>query len=376
MVHRFLRIAVLCLVLLSSTTLVGCLDDSATDDAAAAPETTADVTTTRTVSENGSARPDGEAVVATFRERMSSLDSYVATRRTNVTVGENVTTSEVRVWVRVEDRQLRQEVVAPEERAGTVILLNESAMTVYDPDAEQVTTYPQSGDSVTMMGYPVQSLLERTTVEFVGVEALDGEDHYKVRFVPNESMGGNVSIVAWLDTESYFPQRMVSTSTVGDRPYTSATTFEDVRLDVEIADGRFTLDVPAGVEWSEHETPEVTTFERVELLRTNTSLHVPAPDVPTGFALGRAQLAAGSVERATLQYTNGSASLYVLVRNGTPGRTPSEAETVTLDARTVQYVGTDNGGYVQWQCGDQSYVVSGSLPRGTLLEIAASMSCS
>jgi outer membrane lipoprotein-sorting protein len=376
MVHRFLRIAVLCLVLLSSTTLAGCLDDAGTADDAAAPETTAGVATTQAVSENGSAQPDGEAVVTAFRERMSSLDSYVATRRTNVTVGENVTTSEVRMWVRVDDRQLRQAVVAPAERAGTVILRNESAMTVYDPDAAAVTTFPQSADSVTMTGFPVQSLLERTTVEFVGVAELDGEDHYRVRFVPNESMAGNVSLVGWLDTETYFPSRVVSTSTVGDRAYTSATTFEDVRLDVEIDDDRFTLDVPADVEWSEHRTPEVTTFERVALLRTNTSLHVPAPDVPTGFALGRAQLSAGSVERATLQYTNGSASLTVLIRNGTPSGPPSEAEAVAVDGRTVHYVGSGEGGYVQWQCGDQAYVVSGSLPRGTLLEIAASMSCS
>lgn len=375
MVHRFLRVAVLCLVLLSSTTLAGCLDDAGTATDAAAPETTADVTTPHTVSANESARPDGAAVVAAFRERMSSLDSYVATRRTNVTVGENVTTSEVRLWVRPSDRQLRQEVVAPRERAGTVMLRNESATTVYEPDAEQVTTFPQSAGSVTMLGLPVQSLLERTTVEFVGVAALDGEDHYKVRFVPNESMAGNASLVAWLDTETYFPQRLVSTSTVGDRVYTSTTTFEDLRLDVAIDDDRFTLDVPADVEWSEHETPAVTTFERVELLRTNTSLHVPAPDVPTGFVLGRAALLAGSVERATLRYTNGSATLHVLVRNGTLSGTPSEAESVTLDGRTVQYVGTDTGGYVQWRCGDQSYVVSGSLPRGTLLEIAASMSC-
>lgn len=379
MVHRSLRVACICLVLLSSTTLAGCLDDTG-GEGVAAPETTADVESTHGETPTESAEqpddPDGEAVVAAFRERMSTLDSYVATRHTNVTAGDNVTTSEVRVWVRVDDRQLRQEVIAPEERAGTVMLLNESAMTVYQPDAEQVTTYPQSGDSVTMIGLPVQSLLERTTVEFVGTEELDGETRYKVRFVPNESMGGNVSLVGWLDTETYFPTRMVSTSQVGDRDYTSTTTFEDVELDVDIDDERFTLDVPDDVTWSTHETPEVTTFEGLEPLRTNTSLHVPAPDVPNEFALGEAQLSAGSMERATLSYTNGSASVYVVVRNGTTTSSPEDGEAVDLGGRTGSYVGTDHGGYVQWSCDGQTYVVSGSLPRETLLQIASSMSCS
>ncbi|MFD1645596.1 LolA family protein [Haloarchaeobius litoreus] len=376
MVHRFLRVACICLVLLSSTTLAGCLDDAGTDNDAAAPATTVDGTPTHTKSASRADDPDGEAVVAAFRERLSSLESYVATRRTNVTVGENVTTSEVRVWVRVDDRQLRQVVVAPKERAGTVMLRNESGMTIYEPDAERVTTYPQSTDSVPMIGMPVRSLLERSTVEYVGTEQLDGEVHYKVRFVPNESMAGNVSLVGWLDTETYFPVRLASTSSVGERSYSSTTTFEDVELDVEIDDDRFSLDVPGDVEWTTHETPAVTTFERVELLRTNTSLQVPAPDVPTGLALGQAQLAVGSNERATLVYTNGSATVHVLVRNGSTGSSPPEAEPVDLDGRTVQYTGGDTGGYVQWECGGQAYIVTGSLPRGTLLEVAASISCS
>ncbi|WP_440989884.1 hypothetical protein [Haloarchaeobius baliensis] len=375
MVHRSLRVACLCLVLLSSTTLAGCLDDAGTDDAAMAPETTADGAPTHTETASQADEPDGEAVVAAFRDRMSSLEGYVATRRTNLTVGDDSTTTEVRLWARPATGELRQEILAPEARAGTVVLVNESATTVYDPDAEQVTTYQRSSGSLAVAGLPIQSLLERTTVEFVGTEERDGEEQYRVRFVPDESTAGNTTLVGWLDTETYFPERIVSTSTVGEDEYTTVTTFENVELGVDIADSRFGLDLPEGVARDEYDTPDVTTFDNIDLLRTNTSLHVPAADVPSGFALGRASLAVGNEERATLRYTNGSASLYVLVQNRTGETVPSNAEAVDLDGRTVHYAGDGEGGYLQWECGGQTYVVSGPLSRATLLEIAASMHC-
>lgn len=379
MAKRALRLACICLVLVTATTLAGCVGDVGSTDAATAEPTDGTATTTQERTEtatNGSAdEADGDEVVATFRERMSDLDSYVATRRTNTSVDGNATVSEVRLWVSVETDRLRQEVVAPESRAGTVTLLNESAMAVYDPDAGEVTTYPQSRDALPVSSLPIQSLLERTTVEYLGTEAVDGETHYKVRFVPNESAAGNASLVGWLDTETYFPERVRASATGADGGYTSTTTFTDVRLDAEIDDTRFTLDVPEDVTWTEYSTPNVTSYESVHLLRGNTTLHVPAPDVPSGFALGRAHLSVGSTERATLQYTNGSATLFVFVRNTTGGELPSEAEAVDLDGRTVHYVGTGEGGYVRWECGGQSYVVSGSLPRATLLAVAGSVTC-
>jgi hypothetical protein len=115
--------------------------------------------------------------------------------------------------------------------------------------------------------------------EYTGSETINGEEMYVLEATPSEEIAGDTeaSITVYLDTETYFPEKVEQQSETEDFEYSSTTTYENTILNEEIPDSTFDLDLPDDVEdLNEPTMPDVSEYETYDGLTSNTALSVPA----------------------------------------------------------------------------------------------------
>jgi len=377
-----LRSSIVVAAVVLTVVLSGCVGTDATNTTATAsdqtpvsteqPPATADPTTADETTEN-------DTVAERFERRLSSLDSYSARMVTETTLDGNTTTTVTDVWARPATGEVRREVVSSPHTNGTVTVLNESMIAVYNPDTDSVTRINQTGQ--TPSGNTITGpLLNDTSVETAGTDRIDGEQTYRVRLEPESAMSGSGTITAWLDDETYFPVR-IEYEGAGAANISSVIEYENVELNPELSDSRFRLDVPAGTNTTTYEPPETREFESLSALRSNVSATVPTPEVPAGFSLERATVVDGETRSISLTYRNDTSRISVSQRNRTfsdgtgADNTTRAGETVQVGDRTGRLQSLGETRFVTWSCDGRQYSVSGDLSRDAVLDVAASVAC-
>jgi outer membrane lipoprotein-sorting protein len=371
------------LLLVALIVTSGCLGAVGAGDGATDAETdaqTADTTTANAaVEESENETPTDEELTRNLDERAANIDSLALTRETTYVIDGNETSTTTRVWARLDSGEQRTEMLAPEENAGNVLLINESMTVRYDADQNVANVLDRSGTDGDYGARTtiVSALRNVSRAEYQATETVNGERTYRVRLVPEESASatGDAEITAWLDTETYFPKRVEVTSSGGDMNYSSVIEYRNVSLDPDIPDSRFVLDPPGDAEWTERTTPETESYDSREALNEAVDLSVPDPDLPDGFEFESATAVNGSSQSVYIAYTNGSATLQFSKVTETYDGTNADGETVSLGDREGQYRETNGYGIVTWTCDGNTYSVSGQLDRERLIDVAASMEC-
>jgi outer membrane lipoprotein-sorting protein len=357
--------------------------------------------------------PTGEAAADGYR----SFDTVEATV-TTVVEDANTTTTRQHV-VRDPSAGLSwQETLAPEERAGDLVVSNRSVTWSYDASANEATridasefeaaadAYPDylrrlfealrgDGEDASAVGVSPLPVVPSTPaptpdgesfrqfdVEYNGTTTVDGRTAHVVHMEasdPGEAFAV-LDQTLYLDAEYFYPLEQRSSYRFRGNVTTYTVTHSDVTFDPEVTPERFRFDPPAGTNVSETTLPDSDVYDSRAALQANTSLGVPDPEVPAGFSLTSARRTVSSSMNYTnvaLTYENATGSLSVTARNTTDVFTGlGENETVDLDGRSATYREFGATRTVQWTCGGAYYgVSSNALSRSALLDVARSVTC-
>lgn len=315
-----------------------------------------------------------QRVADEFEERFEEIDGFTATIHSEMD-GSNVSyESTAKVWQRPNTGEMRQETVAPDERAGDVTVTNGSASINYDESENTYTTFDLSDvtGSSNDLGTQLRNLLDRFEVHYNGTATVDDESTHKVTLVPENTSesASDYRMTMWLDDENYFPVKQEMTSDEFD--VATTTRYENVSINPGIADEKFEFEPPEGA--TEEETG-IDTYDSREALAEGTNVTLPEPNLPEGYSFDSGSVSTfnGSTS-VTLQYADGETPLSLSVRDAT--REPSEGdETVDLGNATGQYSSVDSYGFLHWSCGDETYSVAGEVEKETLTDVGASIEC-
>lgn len=310
-----------------------------------------------------------------FEERFSDIDGFTATVHTEMS-GENAS-SETRaeVWQRPGTGESRQEVLAPDERAGDVTVTNESTSIYYDESENSYTKMDLSGlQSVDQsdLGSQLRNLLDRFDVIYDGTATVEGQETHEVTLVPaNESgIGSDIEMTMWVDADNWFPVKQRLTSDEGG--FESTTRYENVTVNPGIDDERFTFEPPADA--TERDTGIDSYDSRADLAgATNATL--PDPDLPEGFTFeGGTATSFNDTDSVSLRYASGDETLSISVTGGASDSQEGD-QTVEVGNRTGHYSEMNDYGHLIWTCEDSTYSVAGEAGKETLVDVGASIEC-
>lgn len=326
-------------------------------------------------------------VIERFEERMDGIDGFTATMDSETTLDGTTHETTAEIAVRPGTGEMRQEVLAPEERAGDVTVRNETHTVSYDADANEYRVYEfDSNLGERDLTSQITTLVDTHDIYYNGTETLDGTETHKVTLVPNETAAESadattgsaaVTTTMWLDAEETFPVKMVTEVDTDEMSTTSTVTYSDVELNPGLDDGRFQFDPPADATRAQQTGPDIEQFESVDALEDATDAHVPSPTLPDGFEFESGHVV--DYENHTsisLRYTDGDRRVSVTASTSPefPGHEP-DGEEVDLGERTGYYQEFDESGMIVWRCDDGGYAVGGDVERSTLTAVATSVSC-
>ena len=314
-----------------------------------------------------------QQVVEQFEDRMSEIDGYHAVVTTSATFNNQTFETKSEVWARTDTGEMRQEILEPEDRAGSRTVSNGSVMWTYNAAKNTATRVevPEMGN--TNMVPQVSSLVERYDIYSNGTVDLNGTETHKLTLVPNESAGPSLSgsITMWVDTERLFPVQM----SMDFAEMTSTVRYRNLTLNPEFEPGTFEFDPPADVEIRTPSTPDVSQFDAYEALTEATEYAVPDPALPDGFEFQRGSLVDGNrTTVVSLEYTDGNRTLTVTATDSR-GSTPSGGESVAVGDRTGTYTEFGSRASVTWNCRATTYSAHGDLTKETLVDIATAIDC-
>jgi outer membrane lipoprotein-sorting protein len=357
--------------------------------------------------------PTGEAAADGYR----SFDTVEATV-TTVVDDANTTTTRQHVVRDPSAGLFWQETLAPEERAGDLVVSNRSVTWSYDASANEATridssefdaaadAYPDylwrlfealrgDGDDPSAVGVSPLPVVPSTpaptpdgesfrqfVVEYNGTTTVDGRTAHVVHMEASDP-GEEFAVLnqtLYLDAEYFYPLEQRSSYRFRGNVTTYTVTHSDVTFDPDVDPGRFRFDPPAGTNVSETTLPDSDVYDSRAALRANTSLEVPDPEVPAGFSLTGARRTVSSSMNYTsvaLTYENATGVLSVTTRNTTDVFTGlGDNETVDIDGRSATYREFGATRTVQWTCEGAYYAVSSNaLSRSALLDVARSVTC-
>jgi outer membrane lipoprotein-sorting protein len=348
---------------------------SPSDTATTVDEQTATASPTATPTATATPRPPTAAEIdAAFESRLSSLESFTATRTQTTEFGNRTQTATTELWVRPTTGEYRTEVVAPDDRAGNLVVAGTETTWIYDEETDTVTVANRSQTgSGNASATLVSGLAERYEVTDYELTTVDGEETYRVSLVPETETGIDVSATAWLSQETYFPVAVEQTYDLRNRSVSMRTDYENVTLNATVPDERFAFDPPANATVERLDLPETETFDSLSAMRDSIDVTVPDPEVPAGYEFQRGRLTTGNHTSVSLRYQNDTATLHVS-KMGTE-LSPDDGENVTVgdhEGRLRTYGETT---MVSWTCDGWTYSVAGALDRAELLDAARSMDC-
>jgi outer membrane lipoprotein-sorting protein len=277
------------------------------------------------------------------------------------------------LWARLSTGEYRTEVIAPEDRAGNVVVGGTETVWSYSEETNQVTKLdrPDAGSNVSAT--VVSTLATQYEVTDYEEATVDGRETYRVTLAPETEGSVDATVTAHLDRETYFPVVVEQSYDLENRTFTSRTEYEDVTLNATIPDERFTFEPPENATVETVDVPETESFESLDAMRESVDASVPDPAVPDGYEFTQGNVVHGDNTSLTLRYENDTATLAVSKLEST--RSMGDGENVTVgehDGRVRTFGETT---MVVWTCDGWTYSVSGELDREKLLDLAASMEC-
>jgi outer membrane lipoprotein-sorting protein len=302
----------------------------------------------------------------------------VLTQETNATLnGNDSTHTETRLWADFENDRLRREVVESSYGSEMITVRNETGTITYTPSENQYNQYNMTSNVSTT----VTQMAESAEFEYEGRETVDSNEVYRLHVIPNTttSQTANVTATVWIDTETYFPTKATSEFTTKETSYETTMRFSNVSLNEELADSRFTLDLPANASEPDPRQPEQHTFDSLSAVRSNAEMTVPSPDVPEDYEFESAYLTEGDdYSLLNLRYTNGSEGDLSVSKRAATGYNYSDNddfEAVDIGDRTGWYNEFSGTSVLAWECGDHSYTIYGDLSKEETIDVAESIDC-
>lgn len=360
---------------------------------------------------NGDASPPDEDVAEQFAE----LETLEATQVSNMDAGN--ATNQSRVLVRAdftEPVRQYQRVLAPDERAGNRVVVNESASIIYDASDNAVTRVPRSTQMTVERGEYYASIVAAArenetvdapdigvsplpvipaegptasvptddiagySVEYLGTDTVAGRDVLGFRMTPASEAAIDITQTLWLDAEYYYPLKSHQTARLGNDTYEVRMHLENVSFNVDLPGDAFSFDPP---ENATVETLNVSTrtFDSRAALDRATELSLPDPEIPDGYEFDRGQRFGENVTQVNLQYTNGEGDRLTVtkmdyVSNGSGGL--GSGENVTVAGRDARYLTTGQANLLSWSCEETQYsVVATGLDKEQVVAVAESVAC-
>jgi len=361
----------------ATTDDAGDTDDATADEAdSAAPAATPTETPTPTPTATPPAPESAAELEATFESRMTALSSYTATRSQTTSMGNRTVSMTTDMWVRLSTGEYRTEVVAPEERAGNVVVSGTDTVWVYDDERNEVSTYNRSAyGTANASASVVTGFATHYDVTDYERATLDGRETYRVTLVPEKDTGTTVetTVTAWLDRETYFPVTVEQSYELENKSFSTHTHYENVTLNATIPDERFTFEPPANATVESVDLPDTRSFDSLESMRESVDLSVPDPEVPEDFSFQQGTVVESNHTTVSLTYENETSRVGVSKMGGDLALDGGENVTVgDHDGHLHSYGETT---MVTWTCEGWTYSVSGTIDRTELLDIAHSIEC-
>lgn len=365
-----------------------------------------------------SQRPS-QAAIDNASERSAALDGFAAVRETTVRMGGDNTTGTVqRVVARPGTGKYRAEAVGGTTSGYDLTVSNGTTLWLYDRENETVrrVSIDNGGNNtgVVLSGQYVERVMDaafddsnettsgisalpmvssgarepqsgelptngsslRLNASYLGTEETNGRQTYVFELTQSDSgQIENYSARIWVDAEWFVGLRQRTNFTFDGTRYVSETEFRNVTFDPDLGDVSFRFEPPADANVTTVSGPSYTQYESRDALASNASLSVPDPDLPGEFEFDQGALTEGQGRSVTLQYTNGSASMSVTVRNSTDAAA-SEGTDVRIGETTGRLDTFGATSLVSWQCEDRSYTVIGSnVGNETVVDVAESIGC-
>ncbi|WP_222918913.1 DUF4367 domain-containing protein [Natrinema sp. SYSU A 869] len=332
---------------------------------------------------NGSS-PTDSAVVETFTDRMTSLDMVAMTYEMNMTFDtDRTTTTEQQMWIDSENNRTRTE--SSSEQTETITVSNESETVTYDVENNQVSRFDHSSD--TSPQSPVEQLVTDNEFTYEGQESLDGEETYRldVNQTDGETMAESVDTTLWLDTDTYFPTKIVHDVSDDDYEYEMVVDIRNVSLNEPISDERFTIDIPEDAETPDNSPFDRTTYDSLSDLRDDTNQSITSPDVPERYSFAEASvIKSDDFSMITFQYVTDSDDVVHVTKRPDSRSSYDYDQTDRYDAVDV---GDHTGYYAEFEhdgattsilrlnCTNADYSISGDLSKEESIDVAESLPC-
>ena len=320
---------------------------------------------------------DGEEIIESFRDKLSSLETVEFTRTTETTFNNETITNTETVAADLEDEQKRVETESRYTNSTTV--WNGSSVTTYYPSEERVSEHNITGTTLLPRIEPLSNE-SMSDYDYAGTEVVDGQETYVLNATATTAdrnqTDGEVRTTIYLNTETYFPVQQVSQMESSEFSATSTVTYENVTLNGELPDGTFELDLPDDVkDTDEFSVPEYSQYDSYENLTSNTSLSVPATELGE-FSFERGTVVDGdNMHSATLEYTDGNESVSVSTSAEATDFDYEESdlfEAVDVGDKTG-YLNADGNFTSLYIEDDQSYSVYGDIGEDTAIDVAEAL---
>lgn len=293
----------------------------------------------------------------TIRENGSVIHKYIHTRTLKFTKNH---TLERRVYT------------SPAKKAGQITVSNATTTVQYYPTKQtaysEQTSHPRPD---------YLSLFDNATATYQGTKTVDDRTTHVVKFVSTRDKLGNRTTTVYFDANHWIPLQKYTTVTLADgTTYEYHSRWTAIRVDTGISRDRFAFQAPSGVSVEQRPDPPEH-YQSLEALRSNTTITVPEPDLPSAFEFdfGR-KLTRQEQTMIRYSYTDNETSVLfaifvnssTTVRNGT---------TTTINGQNATYRTKQDGAVVSWKRDNRIYRVNQldedeRFDRESLLEIATS----
>jgi outer membrane lipoprotein-sorting protein len=321
--------------------------------------------------------PDGDEIVAEFRDTIDSLETVNFTVTTESTFDNETTTRVEAVDADLEDDQKRVETLNSTFGSNTTTVWNGTTVTTYFPEENSVSEYEVTGASLLPS---IEALANESIVsyEYTGNETIDGQETYVLEGTPESGTQPDdveASMTVYVNTETYFPEQIVHESTSDDFEYSSTTTYENVTLNAEIPDSTFELDLPDNVtDRSETTMPDISEYDTYDDVVSATNLSVPAANLTDGFNFDSGVIVDGDdFHSVTLTYTSDNDTVDVVTR-GEPVSEFNHSESDYFESvsvgDTTGYLSTHEDFVSLYVEGDQPYTIHGEIDEETAIDVA------
>ncbi|UGV40265.1 outer membrane lipoprotein-sorting protein [Methanococcoides orientis] len=289
--------------------------------------------------------------------------------------------------------KMRSVTKQPAEQAGTIVVSNGETMWTYDPRQNSVVIMEMPDlDLDQEINYAglIAQFLNESDVSFSGMEKIEGRNTFIMNLEPKEEVPsagpftGNIKV--WVDEETWMPLKYDIYDTDGN--VIISVEVRNLQVNTGISDEVFEFEIPEGAEVStldmnEFALPEDITLEEAQEKADFDILHPSY--IPEGYDFDHASLfdnsefASGSqvLQRVTLVYINGDSQLHIteiFYEAGFPGPTEFPgSESVDVNGSPGDFVEVYGNKMLRWDVDDIELVITASLDKDELLEIAGSM---